>query len=77
MPISSPYRGFLCYGEGNLPTFMVDNRKIAYFSAVFGHKQSDGNGNINLEGQKTEMFNIIVADIGNHKSEKPPPHKEV
>ena len=45
-----------------------------YISADFGHKKSDRNGNINSEGQKTEISNIIVTDIGNHRSKEPPPY---
>ena len=52
----------------NVPIFMVDNGKIVNISADFGHRKSDGNGNIDLEGWETENFNIIVTDIGNHRS---------
>ena len=47
---------------------MAGNGKRVYISANFGHKESDGNENINLEGQETEIFSIIVTDIGNHGS---------
>ena len=46
---------------------MAGNRKIEYISADVGHKKSKGNGNINSEGRKTEIFNIAVTDIGNHR----------
>ena len=51
-----------------LPIFMAANVHIVYISADFGHKKSDENGNINLEGQNTEVLDIIVTDIGNHSS---------
>ena len=45
---------------------------IAYISTYFGHKNSDGNGNINLEGQKTEIVNITVTDIISPRNSPPP-----
>ena len=45
---------------------MADSGKIVYVLADFGHKKGDGNRIINLEGQTTEMFNIIVTDIRNY-----------
>lgn len=47
---------------------MAANRKIVYISADFAYKKSDRNGSSNLKGQKTEILNIIVMDIGNHRS---------
>ena len=52
----------------NLPTLMADNGKIVYISADFGYRESDGNENVNPEVQKTKNFNIIIMDIGNHRS---------
>ena len=52
--------------NGNVPIFMADSGKIVYILADFGHKKGDGNRIINLEGQTTEMFNIIVTDIRNY-----------
>ena len=43
-------------------------RKIAYISADFGYKKSDGNGNVILKGRKTDIFDIIITDIGSHRS---------
>ena len=40
---------------GNWPAFMAKNGNIVHISTDFGHKKSDGNGNINLEGRKTEI----------------------
>ena len=37
------------------------------FSEEFGQENSDGNGNMNLQGREKEDFNIIVTDIGNQK----------
>ena len=54
--------------HGNRPTFMAENGNIAYILTDFGHKNSDGNENIILEGRKTKIVNIIVTDIGNHRS---------
>ena len=54
---------------------MADNGKIVYISADFGHKKRDGNGYINLEGRKTEILNIIITDIGNHRSMEPSPYE--
>ena len=44
-------RGF----KGNSPISMADKGIMVYISADFGHKESDGNGNINLEGRKTKI----------------------
>ena len=38
-----------------------------YISVDVGHKESGGNGNVNLGGRTTEMFSMIVTDIGNHR----------
>ena len=47
---------------------MEGNGKRMYISAKFELKESEGNENINLEGQETEILSIIVTDIGNHGS---------
>ena len=47
---------------------MAENGNIAFISTDFGHENSDGNGNDILEGQKTDVVNMIVRDIGNHSS---------
>ena len=36
-------------------------------SAEFGQNESGGDKNIRLEGWKTEIFNMIVTDIGNNR----------
>ena len=43
-----------------------------YISPDLGHKKFDENGNMDLEGQKTEISNIFITDIGNHRSLEPP-----
>ena len=53
---------------GNWPAFMTKIGNIVYISTDFGHKKSDGNGNVMVEGQKTKIFNIIITDIGNYRS---------
>ena len=45
---------------GYWPIFMAENGNIGYVSTDFGHKKSDGNGNMNLKGGKMKMFNIIL-----------------
>ena len=52
----------------NSPIFIADKGKIVYISSDFGHKKNDGNGIINLQGRKTEIFDMIVIDIENHRS---------
>ena len=37
---------------------MADNGKIVYISVNFGHKKSDRNENISLEGWKMDIGNI-------------------
>ena len=49
------------------PFFMAENENIAYISTDFGHKNSGRNWIIILEGRKTEIFDIIVTDFGNHR----------
>ena len=65
--MSASVRGRSYFAEnGNVHIFMADKGKIRYILADLGHKKSDGNGNINLEGWK--IFNIIVTKFGNHSS---------
>ena len=47
---------------------MAETGYIVYLSTEFGHKNSDVNGHIILEGRQTEIVNIIIMDIGNHRS---------
>ena len=47
---------------------MAENGNIAFVLTDLGHENSDGNGNDILEGQKTDIVNIIVRDIENHSS---------
>ena len=54
--------------SGYSPIFMADNGKIMYISADFGHKCSDGSGNVNFKGRTTDIFNTIITDIGKHRS---------
>ena len=39
---------------------MSENGNVVYISTDFGHKNTDGDRNILLEGQKTEIANIIL-----------------
>ena len=50
--------------HGNGPILMAEKENVAYISTNFWHKRSDGNGNVILEGRKTE----IVTDIENDRS---------
>ena len=43
---------------------MVDNGRIVYISVEFGQKRVT----------ETEIFNIVVTDIGNHHTN---PHKQI
>ena len=52
---------------------MAENGNIAYISTDFGQK-NEGNGNIILKGQKTEIVDMIVTDVGNYKSNDPSNH---
>ena len=54
--------------KGNWPIFLAENGNIVYISTDFGHRSSDGNGNIILEGRKIEIGNVIAMNIGNHRS---------
>ena len=47
---------------------MEENGNIEYISTNFRHKKRDRNGNSILEDRKTEIDNIIVTGIGNHRS---------
>ena len=40
---------------------MAGYGETVYNSADFGHKKSEGNENINLEGRKTKMFVFIYG----------------
>ena len=42
----------------------LDGGKRKY--SVFGHNNSDRNGNIILEIRKMDIVNMIVTEIGNH-----------
>ena len=50
------------------PFFMAKNGDIAYISTDFGHKNSDENRYIILEGRETEIVNIIVTGFRNYRS---------
>ena len=41
---------------------MAENGDIAYISTDFGHKNSERNGKIIFEGQKTDIVNIIARE---------------
>ena len=47
---------------------MAKNGNTAYILLDFGQKNNDGNGNIILEGRETEIINMIVMDVENHRS---------
>ena len=53
---------------GNCLIFMAENENIACILTDFGHKNSGENGDITLEGRKTEIVNIIATEIGNYRS---------
>lgn len=56
------FEGSYFAGKGNLPIFMANNGRIVYLVADI--KKIDENGNINLDGRKMVIFNIIVTHIG-------------
>ena len=47
---------------------MGENGNIVFISTDFGHKNSNGDGNITLDDRKTDIVNIIATDIGNCNS---------
>ena len=51
--VYSKMGGFYLAENGNLLIFMAENRNVAYMLTDFGHKNSDENGYINLEGRIT------------------------
>ena len=53
---------------GNCPIFVAENGNIVHISADSDTKIVNETENSFSEGWKTEIINIIVADIGNHRS---------
>ena len=65
----SIYPGGSYFAEhGNSHIFMAENGNTAYMLLDFRQKNNDGNGNIILEGRETEIINLIVMDVENHRS---------
>ena len=62
------FRGSYFAEHGNSVIFMAENGNTAYILLDFGQKNNDGNGNIILEGRETEIINMIVMDVENHRS---------
>ena len=54
--------------SGNLTIIMVDNGKMVYVSAISDTKRVRKMEVSNKMVGKTEIFNIIVMHIGNHRS---------
>ena len=56
-------KGFLFGGTRILTYFYGGKRKYSIYFNGYRTQNSEGNGNIFLEGRKTEIFNIIVTEI--------------
>ena len=50
----------------NLPIFTAEKGKVVHFSADSDTKKVTKTDILFPEDRKTELFNIVVADIGNH-----------
>ena len=53
---------------GNCPIFVAENGNVVHISADSDTKIVNETEISFLEGRKTEIVNIIVADIGNYRS---------
>ena len=53
---------------GNCPIFVSENENVVHISADSDTKIVNETEISSLEGQNTEIVNIIVTDIGNHRS---------
>ena len=53
---------------GNCPIFVAENGNVVHISADSDTKIVNEMEISSLEGRKTEIDNIIVTDIGNHRS---------
>ena len=53
---------------GNCPIFVAENGNVLHISADSDTKIVNETEKSFLEGRKTEIDNMIVTDIGNHRS---------
>ena len=53
---------------GNCPIFMAENGNIAYISRILDTKTVIERKYYILEDRKMEIVNVVVTDIGNHRS---------
>ena len=58
---------------GNCPIFVAENGNVVLISADSDTKIVNETEISFSEGWKTEIVNIIATDIGNHRSQEPPP----
>ena len=57
---------------GNCPIFVAENGNVVHNSADPDTKIENETEISSWEGRKTEIVNMIVADIGNYRSLEPP-----
>ena len=70
--ITPCYQGVLYHRKQKFTYFHGGQWKIVHITVDFGHKNSDRNLHISLEGRKRNIFNIMVRDICNHSSQDTP-----
>ena len=66
--ITPCYQGVLYHRKQKFTYFHGGQWKIVYITADFGHKNSDRNLHISLEGRKTNIFNKIRKKKSKHGS---------
>ena len=58
---------------GNCPIFVAENGNLVHISPDSDTKIVNETEISFSEGRKTELVNIVVTDIGNHRSQDPRP----
>ena len=62
---------------GNCPIVVAENGNIVHISADSDTKIVNETEISFQECRKTEIVNIIVTDIGNYRSQDPPPFRDL